>query len=162
MLSISRSVGRGGSNNRNDVETVQQLINANIGLITPLAPLDVDGKVGNKTIGAITEYQSRVVHMRSPDGVVDPNGKTLRTLNQRANRGPAPANRTAVFESSSKTGKKNQMMSGRITVNNKTYDFRSGGHGRGNLPAGAYTITAPRWDRDDRSMKREAARFPIN
>lgn len=82
--SISKSVGRGGVNRRPDVLTVQKLINANLGKLTPLAPLEEDGLNGPKTIGAITEFQRRVVRMSKPDGRVDPGGKTLRTLNQGA------------------------------------------------------------------------------
>jgi len=38
---ISQSVGYKGVNRRQDVRTVQELINANIGRITPLAPLKI-------------------------------------------------------------------------------------------------------------------------
>jgi hypothetical protein len=44
------------------------------------------------------------------------------------------------------------MMTGRITINNQTYDFRSGGHGRGNLPPGNYTVTPHLWDRSENSF----------
>lgn len=88
--SISKSVGKGGVNQRQDVTTIQELINANIGKITPLAPLTVDGLIGKKTIGAIEEFQRRVVRLRSPDGRVDPGGKTLRFLNQGAPVGGRP------------------------------------------------------------------------
>ena len=44
------------------------------------------------------------------------------------------------------------MMTGRITINSEPYIFRSGGHGRGNLPTGQYTVTAHRWDRRERSF----------
>src|SRR3954469_15877847 len=52
-----------------------------------------------------------------------------------------PPDRTARFESIKHAGKRNQLVQGRITVNGRTYDFRSGGHGRGSLPAGDYTIS---------------------
>jgi peptidoglycan hydrolase-like protein with peptidoglycan-binding domain len=63
-----------------------------------------------------------------------------------------PANKTATFDKVSKTGRRNQMVTGRITVNGNTYDFRSGGHGRGNLPKGDYKITPHRYSRSDASM----------
>ena len=77
---ISRSVGTGGINLKNDVLVVQQLINANIGKIVPLRPLSEDKRIGPATIGAIREFQSRVVRLRTPDGRVDPNGKTHKAL----------------------------------------------------------------------------------
>jgi peptidoglycan hydrolase-like protein with peptidoglycan-binding domain len=79
--SISRSVGRNGVNSRMDVETIQRLINANIGKISPTPPLVVDGRVGPKTISAIEQFQKRVVGLSFPDGRVDPNGRTLTALN---------------------------------------------------------------------------------
>lgn len=38
-------------------------------------------------------------------------------------------------------GARNQMVEGQVTVNGHTYNFRSGGHGRGSLPKGDYTVT---------------------
>jgi Mannosyl-glycoprotein endo-beta-N-acetylglucosaminidase len=75
---ISASVGRKGVNRRDDVSTVQRLINDR--LPTPLRPLDVDGQCGSLTIDAIEEIQRRYLHMKSPDGRVDPNGATFRVL----------------------------------------------------------------------------------
>ncbi len=78
---ISKSVGSKGANLKSDILTVQKLLNANLGRITPLAPLVEDGRVGKMTIGAIEEFQRRVVKMGRPDGRVDPGGKTLKHLN---------------------------------------------------------------------------------
>ncbi len=61
-------------------------------------------------------------------------------------------NRTAVIESTSQTGQRNQLATGIITINGNSYQFRSGGHGRGNLPRGDYQITPHLWSRSDRSM----------
>lgn len=149
MPTIMQSVGKGGRNRSDDVRAVQKLINENIGRITPLALLDEDGDIGPKTIGAIEEFQRRVVRMTKPDGRVDPNGATLLALQSGAPPVSAPPNLTAQFESTSRAGQRRQMMTGRITVNNRTYDFRSGGHGRGNLPAGRYTVTPHLWDRSE-------------
>ena len=149
MQTIRQSVGRGGVNQPSDVRIVQILLNANLGRLTPLRPLAEDGKVGPMTIGAIEEFQRRVVKMAKPDGRVDPHGRTLRSLNA----GTAPTatvpNLTAQFEATSRACQMRQMMSGRITVNNHTYDFRSGGHGRGNLPPGRYTVIPHLWDRSE-------------
>lgn len=151
MATISQSVGQGGVNRPADVRTIQQLLNRNLARLTPLRALDEDSSIGPLTIAAIVEFQKRVVGMQNPDGRVDPNGRTLAALNgnaTNANSG-APANRVARFEQVSREGQRRQMMSGRITINNRTYDFRSGGHGRGNLPPGDYTVTPHLWDRSE-------------
>jgi hypothetical protein len=75
---ISGSVGRRGVNNRDDVMTVQQLINGR--LPVPLRPLDVDGLCGPLTINAIEEIQRRFLNMNPPDGRVDVGGATWRWL----------------------------------------------------------------------------------
>jgi peptidoglycan hydrolase-like protein with peptidoglycan-binding domain len=74
---ITGSVGQGGQNRRQDVIQIQQLLNKNLHKLTPLRPLSVDGLAGPKTVGAIIEYQRRVVGLSRPDGRVDPHGKTL-------------------------------------------------------------------------------------
>jgi hypothetical protein len=88
MAQITGSVGRGGQNRREDVMTVQRLINAK--LPVGLAPLAVDGICGPKTIAAIQEYQRRNLHMNPPDGRVDPGGPTFRSLTGGAPVGPTP------------------------------------------------------------------------
>jgi hypothetical protein len=85
MASISRPVGKIplGTTNANlpqDVKTVQKLLNAQIGKLTPLAPLREDGAIGPNTINVIQEFQRRVVGMPQPDGRVDPGGATLKKL----------------------------------------------------------------------------------
>ncbi|MEW5851805.1 MAG: peptidoglycan-binding protein [Myxococcota bacterium] len=77
-------------------------------------------------------------------------GETTRT-NPTSTRGNPP-NGTATFDRVSRAGQRNQMVEGRITVNGRTYNFRSGGHGRGNLPPGQYTVTRHMDQRSDRSM----------
>ena len=78
MDKITASVGRGGHNRRDDVMTVQRLINAH--LLVPLAPLKVDGVCGPKTIFAIGEYQRRHLRMNPQDCRVDPGDTTFRSL----------------------------------------------------------------------------------
>lgn len=88
MATIHGSVGRQGRNQREDVKVVQALLNKSL---TPAAkPLAVDGLVGPKTIGAIEDYQRRVVKLRSPDGRIDVNGPTFRALNGEPVKAPAP------------------------------------------------------------------------
>lgn len=112
--------------------------------------LEVDGKVGTETMRALQR-----------DGF-EPSRNAGRTTTPRRTETPATepaptgtrsgANRTATFDRITNRGARNQMATGRITVNGHTYNFRSGGHGRGNLPAGAYEIRPHLWSRNNRSM----------
>ncbi len=81
MTTISASVGRGGANHSQDVTIVQALLNAHAGRLG-LPPLRVDGQAGPKTMGAIVEFQRRVMSMHSPDGLVEPRSPTLVALAQ--------------------------------------------------------------------------------
>ena len=99
--------------------------------------LEVDGKVGTQTMMALQR-----------DGFdTAPAART-----QPAARGTSGGNLTATIDSTRGAGSRTQMVSGRVTVNGNTYDFRSGGHGRGSLPRGNYEITPHLWSRSDRSM----------
>lgn len=62
------------------------------------------------------------------------------------------ANKTAVFQSTSNAGQRNQMKTGTITINDRAYRFRNGGFGRGSIPTGTYTISPHLWSRSDPSM----------
>ncbi len=83
MQRISDSVGRGGANRQSDVKIVQQLLNQHQIPGHP-KPLKADGIIGPKTITRIEAFQKTILKMSRPDGRVDPNGKTLRILNQTA------------------------------------------------------------------------------
>ncbi|QEG01564.1 hypothetical protein Mal15_56410 [Stieleria maiorica] len=149
MMTIAKSVGKGGINREPDAMTVQSLLNLNLSTLNAklaakgqprLAALAEDGKVGTKTKDAIGAYQQYVMGTKSPDQRVDPNGETLKQLNRVTATLPAITNLTAVFEKTFQAKKLNQMKTGRIRVNNVTYAFRSGNSGRGNLPVGSYTV----------------------
>ena len=81
--SITGSVGQGGSNKREDVLAVQQLLNDN-GASPPLA---VDGLIGPATLGAIAKFQQN--NLDNPESRVDPDGETWRALTGQG--GPSPA-----------------------------------------------------------------------
>jgi hypothetical protein len=49
-------------------------------------------------------------------------------------------------------GARNQMTTGKVTVNGHTYTYRSGGHGKGNLPNGDYKVTPHMWSRNTPGM----------
>lgn len=79
MSGIEGSVGQDGDNLENDVRLVQQLLNRQD--LTPLSRIAEDGRSGSQTIEAIRHFQGRKLGMQSPDGRVDPNGRTFRELN---------------------------------------------------------------------------------
>jgi Putative peptidoglycan binding domain len=89
------SVGRlGGVNHPGDVQNVQELLNqVPVGAGGPPVPLDPDMKCGPKTIEAIQKFQLFHFGWNGTDGRVDPDGQTLRKLNQFENgafRRPLP------------------------------------------------------------------------
>jgi hypothetical protein len=80
---ISASVGQGGVNRLEDVQTVQELLNnVPVDFAGPNPKLVVDGKSGAMTIAAIKKFQQHHFGPASADGRVDPNGKTLTKLNE--------------------------------------------------------------------------------
>ena len=83
MANIGQSVGQRGVNRDADIRTVQTLVNLYARALG-LAPLQVSGKADKPTIRAITLFQRRAVRLLSPDGRIDPGGRTWRTLNSPA------------------------------------------------------------------------------
>ena len=73
-ISIEGSVGRGGENRKSDTRKIQRLLNE----VFPATPLEVHGLCGPETIRRIERFQRRF--MQSPDGRIDPGGRTLRRL----------------------------------------------------------------------------------
>ncbi len=69
-------------NKREEVRLVQMLINGNLGKLIPLAPLVEDGWIGDGTLGAIAEFQRRVLNMASPTSKVEPGGDTWKKLKE--------------------------------------------------------------------------------
>ncbi len=84
-MCIAGSVGANGDNTRDDVKTVQVLLNLHRHELGLAAPLAEDGVIGPGTLGAIETFQRKVAKMAHPDRRVDPNGFTLSKL--RANIG---------------------------------------------------------------------------
>lgn len=81
MLRLIASVGSQGTNRKNDVIVVQRLLNQHKIPRHPLH-LKIDGIAGPKTIKQIVGFQKHMMNMRTPDGRVDPNGKTIAKLNE--------------------------------------------------------------------------------
>lgn len=87
---ISASVGASGVNRHADVLIIQRLLVQN-----GVNPGPVDGRCGPNTVRAIIDFQLGFVSR--PDGRVDPNGITLRHLNNPgASSSVAPRNPAAV------------------------------------------------------------------
>jgi hypothetical protein len=79
MITINDSVGRGCKNNFNDVRNVQIALNESL---VPTKKLATDGKFGTKTFEAIVHFQMSIfANKTSCDGIIEPNGATLRALN---------------------------------------------------------------------------------
>lgn len=94
MVIITKSVGEKGENLPADAEKIQNLLNQNLHLLPKLNKLQINKKVDNSTTTAIRSYQTNVMKMAKPDGLVSPNGQTLKSLEKTA-RSPRPANVTA-------------------------------------------------------------------
>lgn len=74
LIGIGSSVGRGGGNNKRDVEVIQRRLNEigkNCG--------KTDGICGAKTIAAIYSFQKHF--MGKPDSLISPNRRTIHYLN---------------------------------------------------------------------------------
>lgn len=88
MARITGSVGQRGQNLRDDVLEVQRLLNRHD--LSPLRPVPESGDCDPLTEAAIRHFQARYVGMASPDGRVDPDGRTLRRLASGGGASPLP------------------------------------------------------------------------
>lgn len=77
---IRQSVGKNGKNNVDDVTVIQLMLNRNMKAVQMAAPIKPNGVAGADTIAAIEAFQKNKIRMRVPDGVIDPNGTTIRRL----------------------------------------------------------------------------------
>ncbi len=78
-IALGGSVGRNGANARDDVIAVQGALNAFAARLG-IAPLAVNGVADSRTLEAIEAFQRRVLDQASPDGRIDPRGRTVRAL----------------------------------------------------------------------------------
>lgn len=89
--SIGASVGTLGkaSNVPADVRYIQQLFNMIAS--SSVSPLVVDGKSGPLLNQRIVDFQKNRLNVASPDGVIDPGGRTFKGLIEAARSGGQPA-----------------------------------------------------------------------
>lgn len=80
-MRIERGVGEGETNLRQDVTTVQKLLNKH--LQAGMVKLRENGLCGPETVAAIRKYQQLVVRLPRPDGRITPNGPTFQFLSGR-------------------------------------------------------------------------------
>ncbi len=77
-MCIAATVGTAGQNNRDDVRTVQLLLNLNHPQTA--GPMVPDGHCGPDTVAAIALFQHGVIGGKDPQGAVPPDGTTLQAL----------------------------------------------------------------------------------
>ncbi len=79
-MCITAAVGRDCKNGNSDVKTVQILLSMHLGKLPQLAELAEDGAYGKATQRAIETFQRDIVGSATPDGKIDPGGKTILTM----------------------------------------------------------------------------------
>jgi penicillin-insensitive murein endopeptidase len=80
MYRLTGSVGAGGRNAHDDVQQVQIQLNKNAHLVAEIGRVPEDGTLDDVTQRAIIAFQRRIVRLSTPDGRVDPHGRTWRLL----------------------------------------------------------------------------------
>lgn len=92
MYRLSGSVGQDGINKHDDVLVVQALLNKNAHIVESIGRVPEDGNLDANTQRAILAFQHDVVRIATPDGRIDPNGRSFRTLT-----GDVPHGATVAF-----------------------------------------------------------------
>ncbi len=79
---LQSTVGRNGTNLRDDVETVQMLLNLchTSNRVALDAPLKLDGAFGNNTLKAMMEFQRSSLGVTEPDGFVRPDDQCVKSM----------------------------------------------------------------------------------
>lgn len=96
-MGIKQSVGLGGINNKVDVKVIQAALNLSQLSFVSEDNVVIDGVMGKRTILAITRYQEEIVGMSKPDGRVDPNGTTIKSLKKSIKKGLSMEALTAIM-----------------------------------------------------------------
>jgi hypothetical protein len=122
MQRISKSVGKGGKNEEADVKIVQELLNK-FTKVGGYSKLNEDGKVGKHTIGAIAAFQQKVVGLARPDSLVEPNGNTIKKLNENASDVAKEAKENEAGAGASKPGGKGKVSGATSGVGSDIIEF---------------------------------------
>ena len=92
----------------------------------------------------------------SPSAPSAPGAPSQKPAAAAARRPAIPGSRdefiSATVDEVTNKGARDQMTTGKITVNGHTYTYRSGGHENGNLPNGDYKVTPHLWSRNTEGM----------
>ena len=87
-MGITNSVGKDGRNLKVDVKVIQAALNLVQNSKFKLKDkIEIDGKAGKGTITAIESFQSNVVGMKIPDGLISASGKTIQILKASLQKG---------------------------------------------------------------------------
>jgi|GEM_PF-973064 len=108
---------------------------------------DFERKVGAAPASTTTAPASTTTGGTQPSGATAaPSGSVADRQNVASGQ-----NGLAQIERTTRAGQRNQMVEGSVTVNGHSYQFRSGGHGRGSLPTGTYNVTRHLDSRSDKA-----------
>jgi putative chitinase len=90
-MCLVRSVGRSGRNDLMDVMVFQVLFNLNLPHFPNPKPekLETDGRIGPRTIAAITAYETKVMGLSASDGMLAPGDATVAALLAGLPEGPS-------------------------------------------------------------------------
>lgn len=98
-MSIRGSVGEQGTNAMTDVMGVQVLLNLNRHRFPDPPPdeLVVDGRIGDRTVAAISRFETEVLGLPASDGIVAPGDATMAALLAGLSPGPSREKLTVVM-----------------------------------------------------------------
>lgn len=139
-LSVEKSVGLSGKNQKADVMAIQMRINELMPRIGE--PLSVDGIAGPLTQGMIADFQAVALGFSRPDARVDPGGRTERGLNNPASAAawrwtdPShdPQQYIPALPKKANAAKGNTDTGGRAAGGSEGGPRANGGRGNGSLP----------------------------
>jgi putative chitinase len=79
-MCITKSVGAGAPNQKDDVRLIQALLNLNLSRLPGVPFLTEDGAFGPHTLAVIQEFQTQIATPGSASGVIDPDDATMTAL----------------------------------------------------------------------------------
>jgi flagellum-specific peptidoglycan hydrolase FlgJ len=134
QLPTDPSATAAGINARADVKLVQQLLNRAFHDVPTFHSLSEDGRCGPRTIAAISDFQRRYLPSVKADGRVDPHGKTIAVLTEKAGK-PFPAHVTSFLHtvaSAAKTAAKKWNVPASVLIAQAAHESAWGRQVKGN------------------------------